>query len=186
MNPSPLSMPDASPFFDPLDRFYQRARQALPDIDLIEGDQVPHPYRELLVHQNDMTPTLEAYHQEDIRIQLFHSESDRDVYLREVVLKLEKTRKTVEFGAIRIRLDLLTPDAKTAVLEEHFPLGHILHEYKVPHRSNPKAFMRVVSDPLISEALNCETGKTLYGRLNALHDQKGEIIADVAELLPPI
>ena len=89
---------------------------------------------------------------------------------------LLETRKTVEFGAIRIRLDLLTPDAKR-LFWRTLSSGHI-HEYKVPHRSNPKAFMRVVSDPLISEAL-MRNRETLYGRLNALHDQKGKIIADV-------
>ena len=33
----------------------------LPHPQMLEGSQIPQPYQALLVHDNDMTPTLEAY-----------------------------------------------------------------------------------------------------------------------------
>jgi hypothetical protein len=59
-------MPDSSsssvtalPYVYPLDEFYARSGLPLPRIERTSGEEVPEPYRSLLVHQNDMTPTLE-------------------------------------------------------------------------------------------------------------------------------
>ena len=35
----------------------------MPPCEQVEGELVPEPYKTLLVHQNDMTPTLENFHQ---------------------------------------------------------------------------------------------------------------------------
>ena len=51
--------PVALPFAYPLDEFYALAGRTLPAIEQVPGESVPEPYRQLLVHQDDMTPTLE-------------------------------------------------------------------------------------------------------------------------------
>ena len=40
----------------------------------IEGARVPEPYRGLLVHEKDMTPTLEAFHGGDIHLRILSSD----------------------------------------------------------------------------------------------------------------
>ena len=50
-------MPDQYAY--PLSDFYARAKLPLPRIEVIPGDEVPEPYKSLLVHENDMTPTLD-------------------------------------------------------------------------------------------------------------------------------
>src|SRR6476661_2158911 len=52
----------ALPAAYPLDDFYARARLPLPDIQTINAAELPEPYRSLLAHSNDMTPTLSAFH----------------------------------------------------------------------------------------------------------------------------
>ena len=48
-------------FAYPLSEFYSHAKLPLPRIETIPGDAVPEPYKSLLVHNNDMRPTLEAF-----------------------------------------------------------------------------------------------------------------------------
>ena len=42
----------------PLDAFYEQRGEHLPVIGRVEPSSMPEPYRSLLVHDNDMTPTL--------------------------------------------------------------------------------------------------------------------------------
>ena len=42
---------------DPLDRFYLASGVPVPEAAKIEAECIPEPYRSLLVHDNDMTPT---------------------------------------------------------------------------------------------------------------------------------
>ena len=58
----------ALPFVYPLDEFYARTGLILPKIERLRGEQVPEPYRKLLVHEHDMTPTLESFHGADIHL----------------------------------------------------------------------------------------------------------------------
>ena len=44
----------------PLNEFYAEAGLALPSATRINGREMPEPYRRLLVHDRDMTPTMEA------------------------------------------------------------------------------------------------------------------------------
>src|SRR6266436_2729441 len=88
-----------APIVYPLDEFYSRAALPLPVIEPLTGAQVPEPYRTLLVHQNDMTPTLEEYHGEAIHLKIISSEVRGDYYFREVALQLDNNEKPVEFGA---------------------------------------------------------------------------------------
>ena len=46
----------------PLNEFYEQAELPLPPAIRVEGRDVPEPYKSLLVHERDMTPTIaDAY-----------------------------------------------------------------------------------------------------------------------------
>ena len=48
----------------PLSEFYEQSGLSLPSVARVEGQDIPARYRSLLVHEHDMTPTLEdAYRQ---------------------------------------------------------------------------------------------------------------------------
>ncbi len=170
----------------PLDDFYARAGQPLPPLNEIEGGAVPEPYKTLLVHQNDMTPTLEAFHKQDIHLRVLGRRVSGNEYFREVVLLLDGNNQPVEFGAIKINLDLFPPEARQQILEERRPLGHILEECRIPHASRPRAFIRIASDPLINEALGLSGAHVLFGRRNTLFDPQGNPLAEIVEILPPV
>ncbi len=187
-NPTSLSQSPTTPSslaVFPLDEFYALAGMPMPRIEQIAGAEVPEPYKSLLVHFNDMTPTLAAHHQSSIYIDVLRSERRGDFYFREVVLRLDRNHQPVEFGANRVCLPRLPKDARELILEEHLPLGQILHQCQVPHRSFPKCFIRVEADDFIDRAFGLEGRPTLYGRQARILDPHGQPISEIVEILPP-
>jgi hypothetical protein len=168
----------------PLDEFYAQAGHPLPPLNQIDGEAVPEPYKTLLVHRNDMTPTLEKFHQRSIHLQVLGRRRKADDYFREVILRLDETNQPVEFGAIKINLSLFSPAAREQILHERLPLGHILEEYKIPHTSRPRAYLRLATDKLINEVLELSGAQVLYGRRNTLFDPKNRPLAEIVEILP--
>lgn len=169
----------------PLGEFYARAGLALPRVEVIPGEAVPEPWRSLLVHDRDMTPTLESHYGDDIHIEVLGRARVGEAYFREVILRLDRDDRPVEFGANRIALDRLSPVVRRLVLQEQLPLGHILKAHEVPHHGRPIAFLRVESDPLMSRALGLTGRQILYGRRNILRDPAGFALSEVVEILPP-
>lgn len=181
-------MPPAAtvlPVAYPLDDFYARASRPLPPIRQIPGEEMPEPYRTLLVHEADMTPTLEQFHGANIHLRVLNRQQRDGAYYREVVLLLDGSNQAVEFGAIRINIDLFPPGARSAVLKEGLPLGHVLAEYKIKHTSRPKGFFAIEADDFINDALGLKTAQTLYGRRNTLYDSQKRPLAEIVEILPP-
>ena len=173
------------PIAYPLDDFYAQAGMALPLIEAVAGEDVPEPYKTLLVHQDDMTPTLEKFHGDTIHLRVLRRQQRDDFYFREVVLVMDKDETPVEFGAIKINLALFSPTARQQILAERLPLGHILADCVVTHMSRPKAFLRVQSDALINSVLKLDGAHTLYGRRNTLWDPQHRPLAEIVEILPP-
>ncbi len=63
--------------------------------------------------------------------------------LRQVVLVLDSDERPVEFGAIRIQLNQLPPEARQRVLEGKLPLGRVLQDFFIQHSSRPVAYFEV-------------------------------------------
>jgi len=168
-----------------LDRFYARLGLPVPQVESLKGPDVPEPYHRLLVHSNDMTPTLESFHRQAMRITVLSREREDGTYLREVLLKTADTGTPVEYGVIRIYLDHLPPSALQAVLDESRPLGNILQTEAIPHLSWPQGFFRVRPDPHLRQVLEIQDKGKLHGRRNLLLDGSRRLLADVVEILPP-
>jgi hypothetical protein len=180
--PSPVP---ALPIIHPLDEFYARAGQALPPLETIDGNLVPEPQKTLLVHQNDMTSTLEKFYGHGVHLQVLGRRREGGNYFREVLLRLDGTNEPVEFSAIRINLALFTPEIREEILQERKPLARILADHRIPQLSRPSAYLRVVSDPLINGILGLSGAQVLHGRRDTLLDPQNRPLAEVVEILPP-
>ena len=185
-NPSSLSPAAAVPYVHPLDEFYARAGLRLPKIERIESGQIPEPYRALLVHENDMTPTLEKYHRANIHLRILGRDRRGDSYFREVVLQLDGNDKPVEFGANKVSLALFPPRARQVILEERIPLGTILRQCEIRHHTVAKAFFRLQADDFIRQALNLHESAVLYGRRANILDPQKRPLSEIVEILPPL
>ena len=173
------------PLAFPLDDFYARAGLRLPVIETVEPVAIPEPYRSLLVHHNDMTPTLSAFYARVIHLRVLSRQQRDEFYFREVVLLADGREEPVEFGAIRINLGRFTSSTRHHILDERVPLGDLLRVHAVPHSSQPKAFFRLQADALMVEALKLAEPEVLYGRRNTLLDAAHQSVAEVVEILPP-
>ena len=169
----------------PLASSYRGMAQGVPEVWEIDGEDIPQPQRDLLTHLSDMTTKLEAFHGERTRLRLLRSTTDGDIYQREVVLVLNTSGQPVEFGAIAIHLDCLPPPLRRDIVRAEVPLGSLLHQHQFAFRSQPKAFIRVEADEVISRALALDHPGHLYGRCNALLTRTGDVLADIVEILPP-
>ena len=181
--PAPLARPTG--WSGLLDYFYAKLGLPVPGLEPLESHQVPEPYRQLLVHSSDMTPTLEAFYGQPMRLTVLTREQQEYAYLREVVLKSAQDARPVEYGVIRICLDHLPPPASRRVLEEQKPLGNILQSEAIAHLSWPQAFFAVDSDSHLGHVLHLSRPGRLYGRRNVLLDGSRRLLADVIEILAP-
>lgn len=179
-------VPVVMPLAHPLDEFYAHARMPLPEIVSVEGAAVPEPYRRLLVHDGDMTPALERFHETRIHLRVLGREQRANNYFRQVLLMAEDDGPPLEFGAIKIYLELLPPAARQEILGERLPLGTILARHKIPHLSRPKAYLQVRADPFIAGLFEVPVGTTLYGRRNTLSTPARQSLAEVVEILPAL
>jgi len=177
-------LPADSEYLKPLAEVYAEAGLALPRIERIDRSRMPEPYRTMLVHDNDMTPTLEQHYARTIHLHVIRSERRGNDYHREVVLRLDGTDKPVEFGANHVDLERYPEEARDLILQEYVPLGSILAQFSIVHTCHPAAYLRITADPLISRELQVAEGTTLYGRRNTLMNPQGQALSDIVEILP--
>jgi chorismate-pyruvate lyase len=173
------------PRLNALDEFYASCRARVPKLVPIDGAEIPEPYRSLLVHDGDMTPTLEDFHNGSIHLEVLRAQCDGTRYSRDVILRMDATDKPVEFGAIEIDLSLFAPQARKDILAAHRPLGAILRDHAVEHDSRPKAFFSVRTDRVIRNSLRIPRSGIVYGRRNTLYVPDGRPLAEIVEILPP-
>ncbi len=169
----------------PLNEFYEEAGLALPSATRINGREMPEPYRRLLVHDRDMTPTLEAAYDRKMSLRVLKYALDHEVFSRQIVLLPEGSGSPAVFGAIKIYLDEFSTAARDLVLERKLPLGTILETQSIKHFSRPDAFFEVDADATICQALEIAGPARLYGRRNILGNATGRKLAQVLEILPP-
>jgi hypothetical protein len=181
---SPAAVPP--PWMALLQRFYGPTGQPVPTIELLENDAVPQPYKGLLVHSADMTPTLEGFFEQPLALQVLGREVLGEFYLREVVLSLRNDRHPVEYGVIRIFLDHFPPRGRRRILEEQSPLGSILQSEAIAHLSWPQAFFRTRADARLQTVLQLAQPCDLFGRRNVLLDGSRRLLAEVIEILATV
>ncbi len=169
--------------FYPLDALHEQEGLALPQIERVEAEEVPQPYRQLLVHLNDMTPTVAAFHGQEIGLRVLGRRIQGDVLFREVVLLAGE--RPVVFGAIAIHLNEFAPEARQDIEAGHLPLGTILAKHSVVHVSCPQAFLKITANAFINDVFGLsEVPSVLYGRRNIHSTKEGAVIADILEILP--
>jgi chorismate-pyruvate lyase len=169
----------------PLDSGYARAGVAPPKARAIRPDQIPVPYRTLLVHTSAMTLTLERHIGKRVLLRPLSTFLKGHWYFRQVLLASEETGRPVEMGAIRIRIDAFTRAVRRKILDNQVPLGRLLHDSRFEYESRPKAFLAVTPNREMMGMFWMREPLTLYGRrTEMIHD--GSKIGDIVEILPSV
>ena len=148
------------------------------------AEDLPEPAKRLLVHSNDMTSTLAAFHESPLRVEILQRRCQDDLYLREVFLRTIATNAVVEYGVIAIALEEFTPPQQEAIQAGQAPLGGLLHRFQIPFASAPIGFFSVPAEGLADTPLASPSPSPCFGRFNRLAKPTGEPLAWILEILP--
>jgi chorismate-pyruvate lyase len=179
-----MGSPVALSMLLPLHYFYANEERPLPEIEWLDGADVPEPERSLLVHERDMTSTLARFHGSPLELEVLAREVSSDYLMRMVVLRRRDNGAPVEFGAIGIRLEAFEGPIRDQIATGMAPLGGLLERHKIDFRSCPRGYFSLISDRRIGHALSEIEGVRLFGRSNELTDADGIVFADIVEVLP--
>jgi chorismate-pyruvate lyase len=158
--------------------------EALFHADIVSPDEVPSPYRDLLVHDQHMTVTVEKYHGSLVDVRILDRRQDNDAYARKILLALQSTGRIVQFGIARVHLRYCSPEVRSEIVAGQTPLGRILIEHDVLRRVEPTAFLRVSPGPAMMQWLGRDRPRTTYGRLAIIHCN-GQPAVEVLEIVAP-
>ena len=167
----------------PLDLVYRRAGIDAPAFEAVPPDDIPLPYRALLVHDSDMTLTLERHFGGRVALRPLSTFTRGGSYFRRVLLVQEYAGQPVEMGAIRMELDAFDEPLRRRILENRIPLGSILRDGRFEYASRVKAFLRLTPNPEMMGVFWMREPRTLYGRRTEIV-QRGRKIGDIVEVLP--
>ena len=167
----------------PLDSVYARAGVAPPKAKELQPDQIPMPYRSLLMHSSAMTLTLEQHVGARVLLRPLSTFLKGRWYFRRVLLSNEKTGRPVEMGAIRIRIDAFTKKVQRQILDNQVPLGRLLRDSGIEYESRPKAFLAVTPNREMMGVFWMREPETLYGRRTEMFHEHSKI-GDIVEILP--
>ena len=166
------------------------------DVESLEGagNPMPEPYRSLLVHETDMTSTLETFFRERPRLEVLSKLRRGSRLYRQVLLRGVGSGRVMEYGAIRIQLDVLGSEARFAVLEGSRPLGGVLGDFQIRFVSRPQNYFSIRPGAHLQQLLGMTTPNEfqdgepnlLFGRKNFLETESGDVLAEVVEILPPV
>jgi chorismate-pyruvate lyase len=169
----------------PLSLFRQAEDEALPPYEVLEGQAVPAPYGDLLVHHGDMTSRLASFHGGTIVLEVLRREITEDAYRREVILRMSGSGLPVEYGAIEIFLSAFPEELRAKIVEGRLPLGGLLNAHQFAYHSEPRAFIRLGADPVMQRIFGTPGASDFYGRCNELLRADGELLARIVEVLRP-
>lgn len=167
----------------PLDAVYRRVGIEVPRVRLVKPHDIPFPYCTLLVHDNDMTLTLERHFGGPLVVRPLSTDLTRHWFTRRVLLSQSYSGKPVEMGAIRIDLHAFRPKTRKTILANRVPLGRLLRDDGVDFRSRPRAFFSLTPNTEMQGVFWMREPRTLYGRRTEIYVDEAKI-GDIVEILP--
>jgi hypothetical protein len=167
----------------PLDVVYAQAGIPAPQTRDVAPSRIPLPYRSLLVHERDMTLTLESHFGGRATLRALSTFRKGESYYRRVLLVQEYSARPVEMGAIRIDLRAFKPRIRTEILRNRVPLGRLLRDGGVDYRSRPTVFLAVTPNSEMMGVFWMREPRTLYGRQTEM-SVDGRKVGDIVEILP--
>lgn len=169
------------PNFQALFRLFADAK-TIPKAVMVAPEQVPEPYRGLLVHSHHMTVTVEQFYASPVNVKVLETRLDGNEYSREILLTLSDTGRVVQFGIVRMDLDLLSPLVREQIVEGRTPLGRVLIQNDVLRKVVPMGFFRVRTNATMNGWFAETEAVDTYGRLGVIHTD-GKPAIEVLEIL---
>ena len=157
----------------------------MPRVKIVTPKQIPQPYRSLLVHDTDMTLTLERHFGDRVTLRPLSTFTSGRSYFRRVLLVQKYSGRPGEMGAIRIRLDGFSQQLRSKILRDKIPLGRLLRDGKFDYESRVKSYLCITPTTEMMGVFWMSEARSLYGsRTEVIHNQTK--IGDIGEITLPI
>ena len=145
----------------------------------------PEPYKQLLVHEQHMTVTMEAFHGGPVDVRILERRPAGDIYSRKIVLTKAGTDDVVQFGLVRFDLSYVTPAVRDEILQGETPLGRVLINHNVLRHIDLGAILKITLGPGLAELMNAPEGTVTYGRLATIFCNRHPAV-DLLEIPTPV
>ncbi len=167
----------------PLHMAYEQAGIAPPVLAAVAAADIPHPYQALLVHEGEMTRTLEAHVGGRVGIRVLSTRAGARFYLRRVLLVEEASARPVAMGAVRLTITALPRPVRAEVLRGRVPLGRLLRAAGLDFMSRPTGYLAVTPNPEMMGLFRMTSPETLFGRRTQVL-LGARRIGEIVEVLP--
>ena len=157
----------------------------MPEWRTVDPEEIPSPYRSMLVHDDDMTRTLERHYGGPVMLRALSTFASGAWYFRRVLLVQEYSGRPVEMGAIRMKLDAFGTTLKTQILKNEVPLGRLLVDSRFAYASRVKDYLALAPNPEMMGVFWMREPRTLYGRRTEILHGRSKI-GDIVEVLPRV
>ncbi len=181
MSTAPRRFPD----LDELVGLFYAGPAELGTFTPVEASALPDDYRKLLAHTEHMTVTVEAYHDSLVDVQVLDRKVTPSHYARKILLTRRRDGVVVQFGIMRMHLEVLEPIVRAKIEAEALPLGRILIEHDVLRQIRLQSLWRVEPSAELARLLGLPTPVATYGR-TAMMDLNGEPAVELLEIVTPV
>ena len=125
---------------------------------------VPVPYDRLLDHHAHMTVTVEAYLGQLVDVLVHRTDRQANWYAREITLAGTQSGKIIQYGIVRLNVDVLAPEVWRRIESQEVPLGRVLIEHNVLREVQLCGLWRVEAGPALARFMDLQPGRIVYGR----------------------
>lgn len=156
----------------------------IPHCREVPPEEIPEPFRSLLVHDNHMTVTLEEHFHDRVVVRPYRVQQVGDLYGRKLDLLTEKTGQVIMTGAMLFNLSLVEPSVGEDIIAQKSPLGRILIEANILRRVSRGRFIHVEARDPLAQRFGLPEPKACYGRLATIFCDEQPAV-DLLEIVTP-
>jgi chorismate-pyruvate lyase len=149
----------------------------------VQASEIPPASRSLLAHNRHMTSTLKTHYGQPVALRVLSHTEEAAIYRRKILLTLDDDNRVVEFGIVRLFLDVLPAPARNDVIARKMPLGEIFAHYDVLTRVEPRWYLRFAPDSAVVQYFVPRPPQEVYGRLGLIHCN-GRPAVELLEVVP--
>ncbi len=151
----------------------------------VDGPSVPQPFNRLLVHDQHMTVTLEAYHRGPVHLCVHDSAVRDDAYARKITLHARPDGPPVLLGIMKFDFRYCSAATREEVVAGQTPLGRILIEHDVLRHLSAGPYYRVSPHPARMLGVEVDLPADCHARLARINCNGGHAV-QVLEIITSI
>ena len=138
------------------------------DAQVIAAEEMPDPFRTLLVHEKHMTLTLTAHYGAFLELHVKEMHYEENLYSRKIQLSIPRNDALVEYGLVRLDLRYIPEPVWKEIFQQRTPLGEILLRHNILQRVQPRWYFRLNPGCSILQWLKADLPEPVFGRLGTI------------------